>query len=248
MDLSLLSLAITALAGTELLFALGESAYGILASLASVTILYLVISFAKVGSTSKEVIEVICLLLTYVLLISSLPWFFLSQDLLLPAVYFILIVLCLLYVRNARVGLERLGLRSASVKVAVPCCVLGVATGAIEYEILRPAPAVPAFSAGYFLQTALYMVVFVGLGEELLFRGILLTSLEKLMSPRWALVVHSAVFAILHFTWRSVPEVVFVFFAGMILGWVFQRTKSLLPSIIIHAANNVKLVAVLPFL
>lgn len=52
----------------------------------------------------------------------------------------------------------------------------------------------------------------------------------------------------MHLTWRSVPELFFVFVAGLILGTLYLRTKGLVVPIIAHGVNNVMLVAVLPYI
>ena len=92
------------------------------------------------------------------------------------------------------------------------------------------------------------MLLFVGFGEELLFRGLIQVDLMKVFGSVWGLVLASAMFAVMHLTWRSIPELFFVFAAGLVLGYFYWKTRSLTLPIIIHAANNVMLVAVLPYL
>jgi hypothetical protein len=92
-----------------------------------------------------------------------------------------------------------------------------------------------------------YMVFFVGLGEELLFRGLIQRNLGALFGWKWGLVGTSLLFSIMHLTWRSVPELLFVFVAGMVFGIFYIRTGSLLSSIMIHGVNNAFLVAVCPY-
>jgi len=94
----------------------------------------------------------------------------------------------------------------------------------------------------------IYMLLFVGFGEELLFRGLIQVDLMKVFGGKWGLVLAAAMFAVMHLTWRSIPELFFVFAAGLVLGYVYWKTKSLALPIIIHAANNVMLVAILPYL
>ncbi|WP_281246364.1 CPBP family intramembrane glutamic endopeptidase [Desulfoscipio geothermicus] len=55
-------------------------------------------------------------------------------------------------------------------------------------------------------------------------------------------------FSIMHPTWRSVPELLFVFIAGYIFGGLYLRTKSLYLPIWVHGVNNTMLVAVYPYL
>ena len=93
-----------------------------------------------------------------------------------------------------------------------------------------------------------YMFVFVGLGEELLFRGLVQRDLTKALGWKWGVILASLIFAVMHLTWRSIPEVVFVFFVGLLLGYLYYKTKSLVAPIVSHGTGNVILVAVMPYL
>ena len=128
------------------------------------------------------------------------------------------------------------------------CLAIGAVLGTIEYSILRPAPAFPTFEVKYLLRDMMYMFLFVGLGEELLFRGLLQIDLMKVFGVKGGLILASLMFAIMHLTWRSLPELGFVFIAGLILGFLYWKTKNLVLPIIVHGANNVMLVAVLPYI
>ena len=104
--------------------------------------------------------------------------------------------------------------------------------------ILHPAPAFPAFEVKYLFRDLIYMLCFVGLGEELLFRGLIQTDLMKVFGGKMGLVLASLLFAVMHLTWRSLPELGFVFIAALILGAIYWKTKSLVLPIIIHGINN----------
>jgi hypothetical protein len=117
----------------------------------------------------------------------------------------------------------------------------------VEYSILQPAPAFPNFTVKYLFRDMAYMFLFVGFGEELLFRGLLQRDLMKVFGIKGGLILASLMFAVMHLTWRSLPELGFVFIAGLILGISYQKTKNLALPIIIHGTNNVILVAVLPY-
>jgi membrane protease YdiL (CAAX protease family) len=64
---------------------------------------------------------------------------------------------------------------------------------------------------------------------------------------RWGIFGASFLFAVMHLTWRSVPELGFVFLAALI-GGIYYKTNSLTAPIVAHGVNNVMLVAVLPYL
>ena len=92
------------------------------------------------------------------------------------------------------------------------------------------------------------MLLFVGLGEELLFRGLIQLDLERIFGWKWGLVGASILFAVMHLTWRSLPELGFVFLASLVLGYIYWKTKSLLAPIVLHGVNNTMLVAIMPYL
>ena len=106
----------------------------------------------------------------------------------------------------------------------------------------------PAFELKYLVRDFVYMTLFVGLGEELLFRGLIQRELNKIFGIRWALFGQAFVFMVMHLTWRSVPELGFTFVVGFLLGYIYYRTGSLTWPIIMHGVGNTMLVAVMPYL
>ncbi|MBN1998047.1 CPBP family intramembrane metalloprotease [candidate division KSB1 bacterium] len=78
-------------------------------------------------------------------------------------------------------------------------------------------------------------VIFAGVAEEMLFRGIVQRSLELQKEPAVAIVLTSVVFAIIHMNpWVSLQ----ITFLGLVLGYMAWKTGSILPAIILHAMNN----------
>ena len=72
--------------------------------------------------------------------------------------------------------------------------------------------------------------------EEILFRGQVLGSCRERFGTFWAVIISAVLFALAHF---SVPQqLVNAFVVGLILGYIYVRTGSLLAVIIIHAINN----------
>lgn len=71
--------------------------------------------------------------------------------------------------------------------------------------------------------------------EELIFRGIILDGLLKTYYPLKSILISSLLFGISHLNpWQFVSAL----FIGFFSGWVYYKTRSLLPSIIIHASVN----------
>ncbi len=239
-----------AIAVTEYIFAYRDVAYGIALSLALALAIYFLISVFHFDNGIVRCAESLALIPLYVLFTSSLPWFFINQQYLMPAVYSCILGLCAWHIYQKDLSLKEIfGFnREKLLKWAVIGLVIGIPTGIVEYLVLRPAPVAPTFELKYMLRDMAYMFLFVGIGEELLFRGFIQGDLEKAFGWRWALLGTALMFAVMHLTWRSVPELGFVFFAGVILGALYLKTKSLLPSILMHGMNNVMLVAVAPYM
>ena len=74
-----------------------------------------------------------------------------------------------------------------------------------------------------------------GVFEEIAFRGFIMSSLEKVGSRREALVIQAAMFSILH----MLPAIfISHFIMGLLLGVIRQRSRSLYPGMLFHAAWN----------
>ena len=71
--------------------------------------------------------------------------------------------------------------------------------------------------------------------EELIFRGIILDGLLQRYEPWKAIVWSSVVFGIAHFNpWQFISA----FALGIIIGWLYYKTRSLGPAIFLHFLNN----------
>ncbi len=66
--------------------------------------------------------------------------------------------------------------------------------------------------------------------EEVLFRAFLV--------PRLGVFISAAIFAVAHYGYNSIIEVVAAFIFGIIAGYIFRNSKSLYPSIIAHVLVN----------
>ena len=74
------------------------------------------------------------------------------------------------------------------------------------------------------------------LAEELVFRGAILRSLLKWNSRPWVAIVISAVlFSSAHMNPAQMPH---TFLIGLLLGWMYWRTNSIVPGVAFHWVNN----------
>ncbi len=238
-----------AIATIEWVFVYKDVAYGIGLALFLAIGIYLTISVTRLSQLITDCAESLALIPLYIVFTSSLPWFFINQQYLLPAVYSVILALCLWHIYLKRLSFSELGFkRDKWLKYVLVGIVISIPIGTMEYLILRPAPTFPIFEFKYLLRDLVYMVGFVGFGEELLFRGLLQRDLTKALGWKWGVILASLMFAVMHLTWRSVPELGFVFFAGLVFGYLYYKTKSLVIPIVTHGIGNVMLVSIMPYL
>ncbi len=86
-----------------------------------------------------------------------------------------------------------------------------------------------------FWGTALKVVVFAPLVEEILFRGIIMHGLMRNYRSWYAILLSGILFSAYHLNpW----QMTYTFFLGLLLGWVMVKTRSLPFAILVHALNN----------
>ena len=126
--------------------------------------------------------------------------------------------------------------------------VAGLALALVEYWVLRTGSLIPVLDIPNLLALAAVMFLFVGFGEELIFRFILQTRLQKTIGTWGGIVLASLVFTAMHSGYSSVPYLFFVMFVGLILGYSFHRTGSLGFVTIVHGSINFFLFSFISFL
>ena len=76
------------------------------------------------------------------------------------------------------------------------------------------------------------------LAEEVVFRGAILRTLLGIMSKKnhWvAILISAAIFGVVH---ANLAQFVNALLMGLLLGWMYYRTGSLVPGILLHWINN----------
>lgn len=88
-------------------------------------------------------------------------------------------------------------------------------------------------SGGWAILTA---VVLAPVFEEMLFRGLILQSARQKWGATAAILLSAALFGLVHFP--IMPQMLNAFVMGVMMGYIYVLTDSLLSVIIIHAVNN----------
>ncbi len=126
------------------------------------------------------------------------------------------------------------------VLIAIPLN-LGIAGPLIELvpmtdffrEMMREMVLEMASDQGLLMFIAL--VIAAPILEELIFRGIMLDGLLRIYSPTKAVIVSSLLFGLIHL---NPAQFVGGALVGGFMGWVYVHTRSVLATILIHAAFN----------
>ena len=111
------------------------------------------------------------------------------------------------------------------------------AVSGLGIGILEP-PVLDRDILGTGVQRVVAVIAIVAWGpfaEELFFRGFILAALVEPLGPLRAAVVSSILFAAAHV---SVGAALPVFAAGMLLAWLYLRTRSIWPPLTAHALQN----------
>jgi len=91
----------------------------------------------------------------------------------------------------------------------------------------------------------LFFCLLPGITEEIGFRGLIQHWLHTVLKPWRAIILASALFAAMHLSIATIP---YLFFVGMLLGWVKWKTGSLYPSMALHIIHNAVVLFVFPVL
>jgi hypothetical protein len=96
-------------------------------------------------------------------------------------------------------------------------------------ELMKEMTGGPLWSS--FLTVAIFAPIF----EEWLCRGMVLRGLLTKMKPVWAIVISALFFAVIHANpWQALNA----FLIGLVMGYVYYKTGSLLLTMLIHFVNN----------
>jgi membrane protease YdiL (CAAX protease family) len=102
-----------------------------------------------------------------------------------------------------------------------------------ESELLNEASTIFEHNYFYLIVSACFYAPIV---EEVVFRGIILGGLLKKYSPKMALPISAFLFAFAHL---NLQQGLNAFLLGLLLGYIYYKTKSIYLTIFGHFTNNV---------
>lgn len=161
-------------------------------------------------------------------------------------IYTPLIVAAVMAIRVLGYKMRDIGLTFKFSPTQLAIAATGVGFGFVEYLILKPQAMAAQLSAQEIWLPALIFFLFIGFGEELIFRGVLQKTAVGAFGG-WGIVYIGFIFAIMHMGFPSWVDVIFVFAVALFFGWAVKKTGSLFGVTLSHGLTNTMLYLVLPF-
>ena len=90
------------------------------------------------------------------------------------------------------------------------------------------------------------MVFLVGLVEEFIFRSVLQTRFTRVFGAGTAIALSGILFGLMHSGYGLSYEILYTFFVGILMGYLFYKTKSLPLIALVHGSLNVFLFGFIP--
>jgi hypothetical protein len=136
--------------------------------------------------------------------------------------------------------LHSTGLRGSAALVAIAFVFVGAASAYFWVLERLGAPIVSVtgtFSrAGWPLWTMFLLIsVMPAIFEELAFRGVIQSSLERVLNARDAWLIQAALFSVIHLSPLMFPS---HFLMGLCFGYMRRRSRSIYPGMLLHAGWN----------
>ena len=220
---------------------------------------------AVIATSLLSIILVSNVIYGYIKLPENKPWIQFAQGMLYHAlIIFILVPFVLRLPKGKRtfrqylddIGLTRMKPFFQLVLLALSCYLIlaiSQAAASFVYRLTEGQPITPGFIRNVFNLSAdlppnspSLLVSIPSMFEEVAFRGIVLTVFLSKYSERKSIIFSSLGFGLIHLvnlaagkaTIWVLGQVVWAFILGLFYGYVFVKTRSLLPPMIVHYLSN----------
>jgi membrane protease YdiL (CAAX protease family) len=233
----------------ELMMFSGHVYIGLAIHIINLQAIILTLIFSKSTPEIKNVLYSLILLLQMRIINLAMPQFFTNTLLWYPLVYGVMFIPVYSIIKSQEISSKELGIDFGRLYIYLPAALLiGTVMAMLEFQILHPAPLIRNVTFSNLFMLALVMFVFVGTVEELIFRSILQTRVQKLLGLKYGLLVSGIMFGIMHSGYGLINEILFASFFGLILGYIFQKTNSFPFILVVHGTANILLFGILPIL
>jgi uncharacterized protein len=231
----------------ELLMFSNNVPYGLGIHMMNLIAIVLTIVLKDLSLDVKNVLQSIILLVLLRIVNLSIPQLFTMTVIQYSLIYGIMFVPIYSVIKNQQISTKELGVDFKRFHIYLPASILiGVTAATLEYEILGPVSLIERIGFTDIILMIIVMFVFVGLVEEIIFRSIIQTRIEKILGPRYGIILSGSMFGVMNASRGIMNEIIFTSVFGIVLGYIFYRTKSLPFLISISGITNIVLFGILP--
>lgn len=155
--------------------------------------------------------------------------------------YWILIPICIIEEGET---LRSVGLKKTGLKSYLTYSLVSLLGAFIIYSLLGEIPKIELirdYTFPLFFHSLALQLSLVALPEEVFFRGYLISRLKNICPPFLTLLFTALIFGLIHLTLNPL-SVIPAFFCGLLWGWVYLKTESILPSVTAHILINLLII------
>lgn len=164
-------------------------------------------------------------------------------------VYTPLIIPLTIVASSQKFSYEQLGLNFKKIEYYFPISILiGFVLGQGESLIIQTTSLIPDLSLVYIFELAIIMVLFVGITEELLFRSFIQTRFEGILGAWPGLIFSSLIFGFMNSGYGTPYIIFYAFIEGLLIGRIFQKTRSLPFIALIHGFTSMFSFGIIPLM
>ena len=201
----------------------------------------------------KPLLQSIILLLLLRIVNMAVPIFFVPSIYWISIIYGIMFIPIYLLLKHQGFTQKEVGLNCDKMHLNpllyIPAALfIGFLLSWIEFHIIHPEPIIDNSSVPNIIYLILIMFIIIPIVEELIFRSILQCRFEKLLGMNRGLLMTSILFGIMHSGYGLGGEILFACFAGLLIGFIFQKTRCFPFIVVIHGTINVFVFGIFPLL
>ena len=164
----------------------------------------------------------------------EVSWLALLPSLIVSVTAMLVLVIDLWVTGPDREGLGWIGIVGVSAAFVVAMFLYFHFLARLGMPIMRATETIA--QAGWPAWTGFVLIsVMPAIFEELAFRGVIQSSLERVFNVRDAWLIQAALFSLLHLSPLVFPS---HFAMGLAFGWIRMRSRSLYPAMLLHGAWN----------
>lgn len=242
------TLVILGVIDAELSMYFGEILTGLEIHVINLLAIILIVVFGDLDIDVKNVLQSIVLLVLLRISNIAVPQIFVTTMLQYPLIYGIMLIPIYYIINGQKMPGKELGMIFNKLYIYIPLAlIIGSMAAIVEYVIMKPVALIDSIRLPSVMLISIIMVIFVGIIEEVMFRSILQTRLEKTVGWKYGILISGIVFGVMNASYGIGGEVVFATIFGIVLGYIFYMTKSLPFNVLIRGVANVVLFGILPF-